>query len=62
MSDKTGKVGRPVGWRKAGGVRTQRQMKAYDDEWALIREFAHMVKHGNRQAAIEFLKSQRSPE
>ena len=61
MPDKTGKVGRPVGWRKEGGVRTQRQMKAYDDEWNLIRRFAYMVKHGDKQAAIDFL-NQHQPE
>lgn len=53
--------GRLVGWRKAGGVRNQRQMKAYADEWELIHKFAYMVKHGDKQAAIEFLAEQDAP-
>lgn len=50
------KVGRPVGWKKAEGVRTQRQMKTYDDEWDLIRRFAKHVKHGNKEKCIQLLQ------
>ena len=50
------KAGRKVGWRKPEGVRTQRQMKAYDDEWELIRQFAREVKHGDREKCVAFLK------
>ena len=50
------KVGRPLGWRKEEGVRTQRQMKAYDDEWILIRRFAKQVKHGDKESCIKFLE------
>lgn len=49
------KVGRPVGWRKPEGVRTQRPLKAYDDEWNLIRRFAQIIKHGNRLNAEKLL-------
>ena len=48
--------GRPIGWRKPEGVRTQRQMKAYDDEWLLIRRFAKEVKHGNKEKAKKLLE------
>lgn len=51
------KVGRPIGWRKPEGVRTQRQMKAYDDEWELIRRFAFHVKHGDKQKCKKALET-----
>ena len=50
--------GRPIGSVKTEGFRKQKQMRAYDDEWELIQAFAHMVKHGQRGACEEFLKSQ----
>ena len=43
MSTEKAKVGRPVGWRKPEGVRKQRQMRAYDDEWQLVKEFAKIL-------------------
>ena len=49
-------AGRKIGWRKPEGVRMQRQMKAYDDEWDLIRRFAKIVKHGNKQLAKKMLE------
>ena len=49
------KGGMPLGWRKPEGVRPQRQTRAYDDEWALIRQFARMVKKGDRAACEKFL-------
>lgn len=48
-------IGRPTGWRKPEGVRKQRQLRAYDDEWKLIQRFEKMVKHGDKQTAIDFL-------
>ena len=36
-------AGRP---KKLQGVRKQHQLRAYDDEWELIREFSWFVKHG----------------
>lgn len=47
--------GMPLGWRKPEGTRAQRQMRAYDDEWELIRKFARMIKKGNRALCEEFL-------
>lgn len=47
--------GRPVGWRKEEGVRTLRTMKAYDDEWEIIRRFAKIVKHGEKDKCRELL-------
>jgi hypothetical protein len=39
-------------------TRKQRpQMRAYDDEWALIKAFERIVKKGDRQAAEEFIKN-----
>ena len=51
------KVGRPVGWRKAKSeMRPQRQLRAHDDEWALIKKFADMVKHGDKDKCKKFLE------
>lgn len=48
--------GRPKGWRKPEGVRTQRQIRAYDDEWELIRKFCKLLKRDHRRACEEFLE------
>lgn len=48
--------GRPVGWRKENGVRTLRTMKAYDDEWEIIRRFAKIVKHVDKNKSLEYLE------
>ena len=42
-------TGRPVGTTKPEGVRSQHQIRAYDDEWELIREFARLVKHVDKE-------------
>lgn len=47
--------GRPAGSVKAEGTRKQRQMRAYDDEWELIQEFAKMIKHGQIDKCKDFL-------
>ena len=31
-------------------VRPQHQLRAYDEEWDLIRRFARLVKHGKMEA------------
>ena len=49
--------GRPIGSVKVEGVRKQKQMRAYDDEWELIQAFARMVKHGQREICEDFLRS-----
>ncbi len=41
-------AGRP---RKVEGARKLRTLKAYDDEWELIKKFAAMVKHGDKAKA-----------
>lgn len=41
-------TGRPV---KPEGVRKQRQLRAYDDEWEIIKEFARILKHDPERAA-----------
>ena len=40
--------GRQEGWRKPEGVRKQRQLRAYDDEWLIIKKFAAELKKGDR--------------
>ena len=56
MEKKDGR-GRQVGWRKVEGVRKQRQLRAYDDEWAAINRFAHELKKGDRNKCLEFISS-----
>ena len=50
--------GKPLGWRKPEGVRPQKQMRAYPEEWDLIQRFAKLVKYGDKQACIRFLDEQ----
>lgn len=40
-------TGRP---KKAEGVRPQCNMRAYPDEWEMIKAFAHVVKHDRARA------------
>lgn len=58
MSEK--KVGRPVGWRKENPQsRPLRTLRAFDDEWALIKEFMLIVRERDKEkiaAALKFLK------
>lgn len=49
--------GKPLGWRKPEGVRKQRQLRAYDDEWDLILKFAKMLKHGDKELCKSFIES-----
>ena len=44
-----------LGWRKPEGTRTQRQIRAYDDEWILIRKFCKLLKYEHRKACEQFL-------
>jgi hypothetical protein len=48
---------RPGAGRKAPieGPRKQRQMRATEQEWALIKAFERIVKKGDRAAAEEFI-------
>lgn len=50
------KGGMPVGWKKPEGVRTQHQLRAYDDEWEILKAFDKILKYGNKQAAINFVE------
>lgn len=47
--------GRPEGYRKPEGVRKQRQLRAYDDEWEIIQAFEKIVKYGDKSAAKKFV-------
>ena len=44
-------AGRPKGAVKPEGVRGQHQLRAYPDEWELIRAFAAIVKKDPARAA-----------
>ena len=43
-------AGRPKGTTKPEGVRKQRQLRAYDDEWEIIKEFSRILKHDPERA------------
>ena len=45
-------AGRP---KKLQGVRKQHQLRAYDDEWELIREFSWFVKHGCKEDCAKLM-------
>lgn len=45
-------MGRPKLEVKAKG----RNIKAYDDEWEIIKEFAHIVKYGDKEICKEFVE------
>lgn len=49
--------GMPLGHRKSEGVRTMRSLKAYDDEWQLIKDFAAIVKKGDKKACADFVSN-----
>lgn len=57
MSETSRKVGRPEGYRKPEGVRTMRSLKAYDDEWQIIKTFAAELKKGDKQKCLDFIQS-----
>ena len=37
-------AGRKTGYKKPEGTRKNRTLKAYDDEWTYIKEFAAIIK------------------
>lgn len=49
-------AGRPKGTIKPEGTRKPRQIRAYDDEWELIKRFEQLVKHGDKEACIKALE------
>ena len=44
-------AGRP----KLEEIRKKFQMRAHPDEWELVKKFAKLVKHGNRDECEKFL-------
>lgn len=44
-------AGRPKGTTKPEGVRKQRQLRAYDEEWKVIKEFSRILKRDPERAA-----------
>ena len=49
-------AGRPVGATKEVSVqRPQHQLRAFPDEWELIREFARLVKHVSKEECEQAL-------
>jgi len=48
-------AGRPKGATKEQGTRKQRQLRAYDDEWELLKKFDKLIKRGQREACEKFL-------
>ena len=49
-------AGRPKGSVKAEGVRPQHQLRAYPDEWDLIKRFSRLVKYGDKTQCREHLE------
>lgn len=49
-------AGRPVGTTKEVSVqRPQHQLRAFTDEWEMIREFARLVKHVSKEECQQAL-------
>ena len=48
MSTEKAKVGRPVGWRKENPLQREvRTLRAFDDEWQLVKDFVKLLReHG----------------
>ena len=49
--------GKPLGWRKPEGVRPQHQVRAYDDEWQLVKNFVKLMRKLGTVKTAEILKS-----
>ena len=45
-----------LGWRKPEGVREQHQVRAYPDEWEIIKKFSDIVKKIDKSAAKNFVE------
>ena len=43
-------AGRKVGYRKPEGIRKNRTLKAYEDEWEIIKAFAKILKDDPERA------------
>ena len=53
--NQTGRPKKPEGQRAQHQI-PQHQIRAYDDEWDLIRRFAALVKHVDRSACEEAVR------
>ena len=49
-------AGRPKGSVGAVEPRKQRQLRAHDDEWELIKRFDKLIKKGHKEECIKFLE------
>ena len=49
-------AGRPKGSTKAEGVRKQRQLRAYDEEWEIVKEFSSILKK-DPERAVRMMKT-----
>jgi len=49
-------TGRPKGTFKPEGTRKQRQLRAYEDEWEILKRFDKLIKHGDKAACIKALE------
>ena len=49
-------AGRPKGTTKPEGVRKQRQLRAYDEEWEIIKEFSRILKK-DPERAVRMMKT-----
>lgn len=47
--------GKPKGWRKPEGVRAQHQVRAYDDEWEVIKDFVKVLRKVGVKRAKELI-------
>ena len=50
-------AGRKEGYKKPEGVRTTRAMRAYDDEWELLKELGKYIKKVGVEKARSELSS-----
>ena len=51
-----GKRENQTGRPKKEITRKQRQLRAYEDEWELLKRFDKLIKHGDKAACIEALE------
>ena len=46
------------GRKKQEVIRERKTLRAYDDEWDLIRRFSHILKYYDRDACEDFIHEQ----
>ena len=47
-------AGRPKG--ETGEARPQNQLRAYKDEWDIIRRFAKLIRQGHKDECLKFVE------